>query len=84
MSWDKDDLGVEAEIRTLESVFRGLYHYNTEYWRIPSKRSAVELSRKVANLVDAYGQNGTLLILYYGGHARPNEQPGGGPVWVAK
>ncbi|KAK3296438.1 uncharacterized protein B0H64DRAFT_417841 [Chaetomium fimeti] len=83
MSWDKDDLGLETEVRNLESVFRGLYHYDTEYWKIPSRRSAVEVSRKVADLVDAHGQEGNLLILYYGGHARPSEQPGGSPVWAA-
>lgn len=84
MSWDRDDLEVEPEARKLESVFRGLYHYDTEYWKIPSRRSAVELSRKVADLVDEHGQEGNLLILYYGGHARPSEQPGGSPVWAAK
>ena len=84
MSWEKDDSDVDAEIRPLESVFRGLYHYDTECWKIPSKRSAFELSRKIADLVDANGQEGNLLILYYGGHARPNENPGGSPVWVAK
>ncbi|KAL2140153.1 hypothetical protein VTI28DRAFT_4202 [Corynascus sepedonium] len=83
MSWDRDDLEVEPEARKLESVFRGLYHYDTEYWKIPSRRSAVELSRKVADLVDEHGQEGNLLILYYGGHARPSEQPGGSPVWAA-
>ncbi|EAQ88798.1 hypothetical protein CHGG_05417 [Chaetomium globosum CBS 148.51] len=83
MTWDKDDLGVETEVRNLESVFRGLYHYDTEYWKIPSRRSAVEVSRKVADLVDAHGQEGNLLILYYGGHARASEQPGGSPVWAA-
>lgn len=83
MSWDKDDLGVEPEARKLEAVFRSLYHYDTEYWKIPSRRSAVELSRKVADLVDEYGQEGNLLVLYYAGHARASEQPGGSPVWAA-
>ena len=84
MSWDKEDTGVEPEVRNLEAVFRGLYHYDTEYWRIPSRRSAVELSRKVADLVDEHGREGNLLILYYGGHARSSEQAGGGPVWAAR
>ncbi|KAK4236851.1 hypothetical protein C8A03DRAFT_16533 [Achaetomium macrosporum] len=83
MSWDRDDLDVESEIRHLESVFKGLYHYDTECWKIPSRRTAVELSRKVADLVDSFGREGNLLILYYGGHARPSEQAGGSPVWVA-
>lgn len=84
MSWEKDDLDVESDVRSLEAVFRGLYHYGTEHFRIPSKRSAVELSRKVTGLVDSYDQEGNLLILYYAGHSRPSEQPGGSPVWAAK
>ncbi|KAL2017772.1 hypothetical protein VTK56DRAFT_1690 [Thermocarpiscus australiensis] len=83
MSWEKDDLDVEVEIGPLESVFRGLYHYDTERWKIPSRRPTVEVSRKVADLVETHGREGNLLIFYYGGHARPNEQPGGSPVWVA-
>ncbi|KAK4154901.1 hypothetical protein C8A00DRAFT_32256 [Chaetomidium leptoderma] len=83
LSWDQDDLDVEPQVRNLESVFGGLYHYDTEYWKIPSRRSAVELSRKVADLADAHGQEGNLLILYYGGHARPSDQAGGSPVWAA-
>lgn len=84
MSWENDDLNVDAEISPLLSVFRGLYHYDAESWKIPSRRPAVELSRKVADVVDTYGREGNLLIFYYAGHARPNDQPGGSPVWVAK
>ncbi|KAL2130282.1 hypothetical protein VTI74DRAFT_6676 [Chaetomium olivicolor] len=83
MSWDKDDLGLEPDIRQLESVFRGLYHYDAEYWKIPSKRTVVEVSRKVADLGDAHGQEGNLLIVYYGGQTRPSDQAGGSVVWAA-
>ncbi|KAK4176795.1 hypothetical protein QBC36DRAFT_300835 [Triangularia setosa] len=83
MSWEQDDLGVDDEVKPLASVFRGLYHYDTEIWKIPTRRATVEFSKKVTNLVDTYGQEGNLLIFYYGGHARPNEQAGGSPVWVA-
>lgn len=83
LSWEKDDADFDAEIRPLESVFAGLYHYDTECWKIPSRRSAFELSRKIADLVDADGHDGNLLIVYYGGHARPSEQPNGSPVWAA-
>ncbi|KAK3313608.1 hypothetical protein B0H66DRAFT_566617 [Apodospora peruviana] len=83
MSWEKDDLGVESETQALSSIFQGLYNYDVESWKIPSRRPAIELSRKIADLIDTYGREGNLLIFYYGGHARPNEQAGGSPVWVA-
>ncbi|KAK0736471.1 hypothetical protein B0T21DRAFT_367008 [Apiosordaria backusii] len=83
ISWEQDDLGVDAEIRPLASVFSTLYHYDTEVWKIPTARAAMELSKKVTNVLDAYGHEGNLLIIYYGGHARLGEQPGGSPIWAA-
>ncbi|KAK3339728.1 hypothetical protein B0T25DRAFT_618264 [Lasiosphaeria hispida] len=84
MSWDQSDLDIEAELTPLVSVLQGLYHYDTESWKIPSRRSAAELSRKVSDLVTEYNQEGSLLIFYYLGHSKPSEQAGGSPVWFAK
>ncbi|KAK0703953.1 hypothetical protein B0T26DRAFT_794513 [Lasiosphaeria miniovina] len=84
MSWEDDDLGVDAEIKPLMSIFGALYHYDTKTWKIPSRRPAIELSRKIATLIDNFGKEGNLIILYYAGHARPNEQAGGSPVWTAR
>ncbi|KAK0609669.1 hypothetical protein B0T17DRAFT_593977 [Bombardia bombarda] len=83
ISWDKDDLGVSSEIAALKSVFEGLYHYEVEGWKIPSIQAPILLAQKIANLLQTEGEKGNLIILYYAGHARPNEQPGGSPVWVA-
>ncbi len=35
MSWASDDLGVESEVSQLGSVFRDLYRYSVEYFKIP-------------------------------------------------
>ncbi|KAL2123705.1 hypothetical protein VTJ04DRAFT_70 [Mycothermus thermophilus] len=85
MSWDKDDdPQIQEDVRALDAVFRGLYHYDTEMWKIPSRRSAVELSRKVADTLDAHGREGNLIIFYYAGHARVNNTDQGSIiVWAA-
>lgn len=84
MSWEKDDLDVENDIKPLASIFQGLCHFDTEVWKIPIRRSAAELSSKIASIIEADGREENLIILYYGGHARPNDQAGGRPVWFAK
>ncbi|KAK0704464.1 hypothetical protein B0H67DRAFT_497304 [Lasiosphaeris hirsuta] len=84
ISWDQSDLDIEAELTPLISILQGLYHYDTESWKIPSRRSAAELSRKVSDLVTEYNQEGSLLVFYYLGHSKPSDQAGGSPVWFAK
>ncbi|KAK1828803.1 hypothetical protein QBC39DRAFT_415772 [Podospora conica] len=83
MSWEKDDLDTDTELACLASIFQGLYHFDTESWKIPLRRSAGELSRKIASVIDADGKDGNLIIFYYTGHSRPNEHPDGRPVWFA-
>ncbi|KAK1751401.1 hypothetical protein QBC47DRAFT_464121 [Echria macrotheca] len=83
MSWEKDDLDIDSEIKPLASLFQGLYRFETETWKIPIRRSAAELTRKVGSIVETDGKEGNLLVFYYGGHARANEQAAGRPVWVA-
>ncbi|KAK0738689.1 hypothetical protein B0T18DRAFT_333187, partial [Schizothecium vesticola] len=83
MSWEKDDLDTDTELACLASIFQGLYHFDTESWKIPLRRSAAELSRKIASVIEADGKDGNLIIFYYTGHARANEHPDGRPVWFA-
>ena len=84
MSWENDDLEFGEELKPLAALFEGQYHFDTETWKIPLRRSAAELSRKIASIVRTDGQAGTLLVFYYGGHARANDHVGGRPIWFAK
>ncbi|KAK3988734.1 hypothetical protein QBC44DRAFT_243095 [Cladorrhinum sp. PSN332] len=84
MSWESDDLGVEVEVQRLESVFRDLYHFHVEYWKIPDRRSVMEATQKVLDFKKAGDNPDTLLIFYYAGHATLNpNQPMGLPTWIA-
>ena len=81
VSWEEDDLGVEAEIGDLARLFEHTYSYQVEKWKIPSRPPQVALDKKVAELVEELEDPSTLLIFYYAGHARPSRQYGSYPVW---
>ena len=73
LSWEDDNLGVVDEVNELEDVFRRLYGFETEAWRIPSKRSHNSLAAKIIGFLDDYESKDNLLIVYYGGHGEMND-----------
>ncbi|KAH6612279.1 hypothetical protein B0J18DRAFT_77942 [Chaetomium sp. MPI-SDFR-AT-0129] len=77
LTWDTSvaEPARDREARDLEALFRGVYCYETEHWTIPVRRAAVEVSRKVAGVLDGCGK-GDLVVVYYGGWAK-------GGVWAA-
>lgn len=68
LSWEDDDSGLISEINDLEDLFRHVYRYNTNQWRIPSTNSPIALARRILRSIDEAGTSDTLLIVYYGGH----------------
>ena len=73
LSWEQDSLGVSQEIAELRDVFRKAYHYDTEEWQIPSVRSHNSLVRRLTDFLAAYEDRKNLLIVYYAGHGRLND-----------
>ena len=73
LSWEDDNLGVADEIDELRDVFRNLYSFEAEEWKIPSKRSHNSLAAKVLGFLDDYESKDNLLIVYYGGHGEMND-----------
>jgi hypothetical protein len=65
-------LQVEWELNDLAKVFRD-YKFNTETWLIPTKSPLMKIMAKALQFVGDYESEDTLLIVYYGGHARINE-----------
>ena len=49
LSWEDDDLGVFEEVTELQDVFRHYYRFETEEWKIPSKRPHNTLALKYSN-----------------------------------
>ncbi|KAL9008736.1 MAG: hypothetical protein Q9173_006169 [Seirophora scorigena] len=73
LSWEDDDLGVVTEIAELQRVFDFSYHFQTSHWELPSHKSHNALVRRVMQLLDESESGEKLLIVYYGGHGKMNE-----------
>ncbi|KAK3370005.1 hypothetical protein B0H63DRAFT_485916 [Podospora didyma] len=82
--WEDDDLNVAPEVASLASTFREIYHYYTKIWTIKSERPSLDLTSKLIQFLRDNDAEGNLVILYYGGHAVPNPQPGGAPLWRSR
>lgn len=73
LNWEEDLLGVSVEIAELRDVFRNTYHYDTEEWHIPSNRSHNSLVKRITEFLEACEDRKNLLIVYYAGHGRLND-----------
>lgn len=73
-------MGVQYELDDLARVFREYYGFQTETWLIPVAESHMELMGKCFMMVQEFGKEGNLLILYYGGHGLMN--PSRQPLWT--
>ncbi|KAI4257149.1 MAG: hypothetical protein L6R42_005834 [Xanthoria sp. 1 TBL-2021] len=73
LSWEDDDLGVVSEVNDLDDLFREVYRYRTDQWRIPSTKSHNALARRILRSLAEADASDKLLIVYYGGHGFMNE-----------
>ncbi|KAL8992322.1 MAG: hypothetical protein Q9169_007189 [Polycauliona sp. 2 TL-2023] len=74
--WEDDDLGVVDEIDDLEAVFRDIYGYTVDKWKIPSNNPHNDLAFEIISALRQLQSPDKLFIVYYGGHAPSNRQPG--------
>lgn len=70
LEWQNDDLGTVIDLNALERVFRGIYHYNTERYSIPSEEPSTQLEYRLNDFRRAHDNGTNLLIVCYGGHSR--------------
>ncbi|KAI9663726.1 MAG: hypothetical protein M1821_007216 [Bathelium mastoideum] len=68
LRWEDDNLGTQTELNDLRDIFQGVYRYNVEQYLIPSNDPTLHLEDRLNDFRRAYGAEGNLLILYYGGH----------------
>lgn len=85
LSWADDDLGVKKEICDLRSLFRHDFNYQVYEWELPSGQGGyVATMCKIDEFTKDHGGEGTLIILYYGGHAYQDPtRASSGPIWVS-
>lgn len=83
LSWEHDDLGVDTEIRDLKLVFQTHYRFEVEEHQISNTKPDKDVKRRVMNFLDDNDGADTVLIIYYGGHARRGEHSNEGSIWFA-
>jgi hypothetical protein len=82
LSWQNDDLGVEAEIEPLRRVFEDRYHFEVQEYKIPSIKPDKTLKKRIFDFLEGDDKD-TLLIVYYAGHARSALQSNEASLWFA-
>ncbi|KAH7386366.1 hypothetical protein BKA64DRAFT_141824 [Cadophora sp. MPI-SDFR-AT-0126] len=73
IKWEREDpnLPVSHEISDLCRVFQGKYHYQTEIFEIPDKKSHARVSAKINAFIDINDDSkDDLKIIYYAGHGK--------------
>ncbi|KAI8949932.1 hypothetical protein F4801DRAFT_371171 [Xylaria longipes] len=70
LHWDSDDLFVLPELEDLEACLQQDYNFETERFTIPSSNAHLDLMLKIGAMIKDHESTDTLLIVYYGGHAR--------------
>lgn len=84
ISWVDDDLGVWQEIVTLRTVFEERYHFQVEEYKIPNTHQPDRaLKSIVIDFLNSHDGQGSLLIVYYAGHARRAPEANAAPLWCA-
>ncbi|TVY17726.1 Cholesterol oxidase [Lachnellula arida] len=73
LCWDDERANqrLDKDMDQLSNVFKDVYHFETEVWRIPDEDSNLDVNQKVLDFVDLGGDRfEDLKIVYYTGKAR--------------
>jgi hypothetical protein len=73
LSWEDEDpnLPVSIEIEDLDNIFKHVYGFETEIWRIQDQNCHAVVTRKILDLVTIDDDpKEHLFIVYYAGHAK--------------
>jgi hypothetical protein len=60
-------------------IFENIYHFETQYFEIPSRNAQIQVQRLLANTIAETGKN-ILLMIYYDGHGAVKD---GKLIWSA-
>lgn len=58
----------------MRKIFATDFHFETEFFQIPSLKSETALNTKVANFVHEYDSPDNMVIVYYAGHGYVGEE----------
>lgn len=69
LSWLDDDVDTDQELQQLTEQWRTQFNFTTEIWWLPSEQPGYALDCKIGKVEANLRGEGSLLIVYYGGHA---------------
>ena len=72
LRWESDDLSIQDEIDDLAAVLEHRLYFEVEQWRIPDDDPMKALQKTLYNFQDLHQGEDELLIVYYGGHGKPD------------
>lgn len=64
------------QVDALHAFFRDEFHFETDYYEIPSQRWRTGLNKKLSDFIWEYDSPDCLVLIYYGGHAYTGEETG--------
>jgi hypothetical protein len=68
---------VSTEIHKLFNIFKDIYQFEVEIWKIPDTGSHVDTNQKILDFVKLGGDSEEdLKIVYYAGHAKLTKNKG--------
>jgi hypothetical protein len=73
LRWEEDPMGVKFDMDELTKVLESSYGFSTDTWLIPTVGSLKALMMKVVKLLEEFGKEDRLLIVYYSGYGLMNE-----------
>jgi len=82
--WEDDDLNVAPEVAALGTTLSQVYHYKVDIWKIPTKNPGWQITARLIQFLTDNDAKGNLVLFYYAGHAMPNPQSGGAPLWTSQ
>ena len=71
--FEDSDTGFKDEALRIGELFAIDFHYEVEYYAIPSDHSHRRLDTKINSFLDDHGDPDHLMIIHYGGHGDPND-----------
>ena len=69
ISWEDGDSKIQEQLNELQQLFECQYNFSTEHWMIPTRSPHRALVEKICEFTKLHDRHGTLLVVYYGGHA---------------
>ncbi|KAI4190130.1 MAG: hypothetical protein L6R41_000999 [Letrouitia leprolyta] len=74
--WQDGDMpGFKDEAFAIGNFFTARFHYDVEYFAIPSDNSHIKLDQRINTYITHHGDSNNLMIVHYGGHGDPDTEP---------